>query len=116
MVLEETGHGHVRQQAREGFAQASVGPAAEAVQVPGVLGVGQVAIWVVARGGVEKGGKAMAEDGSEKDVGAFGDRTVVDVDRPKGPAEHHGSHRVQPRSLTQRPVEAGHAVHGRQVQ
>ncbi len=95
-MLQEAGDGHVGEQAGEGLAQASVRPAAEAVQVAGLPGVGQVAIGLVTRGRVEQGGEAVTEHGSDKDVGAFWDGAAVDVDRPKGPAEHDGSHRAQP--------------------
>src|ERR1700733_11673834 len=47
IVLQQAGDGHVGEQVGEVLAQASVRPAAEAVQVAGLLGVGQVAIWIV---------------------------------------------------------------------
>ena len=59
-----------------------MGSAAEAVQVTGEPGSGQVAIRIVARGVVEQAGQAVAEDGSDQDIGALGDRVAVDVDRP----------------------------------
>jgi len=39
VVLEEPGDGHVREHAGEVLAETFVGPAAEAVQVPGLAGL-----------------------------------------------------------------------------
>lgn len=70
-MLQEAGDGRVREQAGEGLAQASVRPAAEAVQAAGLPRVGQVAIGKVTRGRVERGGEAVAEHRSDEDVGAL---------------------------------------------